>query len=179
MFVLDFDSELLFVGDAGTTEPSRPSRRVGVEWTNQYKLLPWMTLDFDFAYTRARFTDFDVVGNRIPGAPALVASGGVTFGGDSGWFGALRGRYFGPRPLIEDDSVRSPSSLIFNARAGYRFDNGVRVQLDVLNLFNTQTNQIEYYYLSRLPGEPIEGVADRHVHPAEPLAVRLTVAAKF
>jgi hypothetical protein len=37
VFVLDFDSELLFVGDAGTTEPSRPSRRVGVEWTNSYK----------------------------------------------------------------------------------------------------------------------------------------------
>ena len=78
LFVLDFDSELLFVGDAGTTEPSRPSRRVGVEWTNQYKVLPWMTLDLDFAYTRARFTDFDPAGNRIPGAPALVASGGVT-----------------------------------------------------------------------------------------------------
>src|SRR5207342_444618 len=105
VFVLDFDSELLFVGDAGTTEPSRPSRRVGVEWTNQYKLLPWMTLDFDFAYARARFTDFDAVGNRIPGAPALVASGGLTFGGDIGWFGALWARYFGPRPLIEDDSV--------------------------------------------------------------------------
>jgi outer membrane receptor protein involved in Fe transport len=179
VFVLDFDSELLFVGDAGTTEPSRPSRRAGVEWTNQYKLLPWMTLDFDFANTRARFTDFDLVGNRIPGAPAVVASGGVTFGGDSGWFGALRARYFGPRPLIEDDSVRSRSSLIFNARAGYRFDNGLRLQLDVLNLFNAQTNQIEYYYLSRLPGEPIGGVADRHVHPAEPLAVRLTLAARF
>jgi len=179
VFVLDFDSELLFVGDAGTTEPSRPSRRVGIEWTNQYKVLPWMTLDFDFAYTRARFTDFDPVGNHIPGAPALVASGGVTFGGESGWFGALRARYFGPRPLIEDDSVRSRQSLIFNARAGYRFDNGLRLQLDVLNLFNAQTNQIEYYYLSRLPGEPIDDVADRHVHPAEPLAVRLTLAARF
>jgi outer membrane receptor protein involved in Fe transport len=179
VFVLDFDSELLFVGDAGTTEPSRPSRRVGVEWTNQYKLLPWMSLDFDLAYTRARFTDFDLVGDRIPGAPAWVASGGVTFGGDRGWFGALRARYFGPRPLIEDDSVRSQSSLIFNARVGYKFDNGLRLQLDVLNLFNAQTNQIEYYYLSRLPSEPIGGVADRHVHPAEPLAVRLTLAARF
>ena len=67
VFVLDFDSELLFVGDAGTTEPSRPSRRVGVEWTNQYKVLPWMTLDFDLAYTRARFTDFDPAGDCIPG----------------------------------------------------------------------------------------------------------------
>ena len=179
VFVLDFDSELLFVGDAGTTEPSRPSRRVGVEWTNQYKLLPWMSLDLDLAYTRARFTDFDPVGNFIPGAPSWVASGGVTFGRDTGWFGSLRARYFGPRPLIEDDSVRSLSSFIVNARAGYKFDNGMRLQLDVLNLFNAQTNQIEYYYLSRLPGEPIDGVADRHVHPAEPLAVRLTLAATF
>src|SRR5258705_4645391 len=97
---------------------------------------------------------------------------------DSEWFGALRGRYFGPRPLIEDDSVRSQSSLIFNARAGYKFDNGLRLQLDVLNLFNAKTNQIEYYYLSRLPGEPIGGVADRHVDPAEPLAVRLTLAGR-
>lgn len=179
IFVLDFDSELLFVGDAGTTEPSRPSRRLGVEWTNQYKLLPWMTIDLDVAHTHARFTDFDPAGARIPGAPAWVASGAITLGGDTGWFGALKARYFGPRPLIEDDSVRSRSSLVFNARAGYKFDNGLRVQFDVLNLFNAQTNQIEYYYLSRLPGEPIDGVADRHVHPAEPLAVRLTVAARF
>jgi outer membrane receptor protein involved in Fe transport len=179
VFVLNFDSELLFVGDAGTTEPSRPSRRVGVEWTNQYRVLPWMRFDLDVAYTRARFTDFDPAGNFIPGAPAWVASGGVTFGGETGWFGALRGRYFGPRPLIEDDSVRSQASLIFNARAGYKFDNGLRLQLDVLNLFNAETNQIEYYYLSRLPGEPIGGVADRHVHSAEPLAVRLTLAGRF
>ncbi|MET0677978.1 MAG: TonB-dependent receptor [Bradyrhizobium sp.] len=179
VFMLDFDSELLFVGDAGTTEASRPSRRVGVEWTNQYKVLPWLRLDLDAAYTQARFTDFDPAGAFIPGAPAWIVSGGVTFGEETGWFGALRGRYFGSRPLIEDDSVRSLSSLIFNARAGYRFDNGWKVQLDALNLFNARTNQIEYYYLSRLPGEPIGGVSDRHVHPAEPLAVRLTLAGRF
>jgi hypothetical protein len=179
VFVLDFDSELLFVGDAGTTEASRPSRRVGVEWTNKYKPVSWLTFDLDVAYTRARFTDFDLAGDRIPGAPAWIASGAITFGNETGWFGALKGRYFGPRPLVEDDSVRSQASLIFNARAGYRFDNGLKLQLDVLNLFNARTNQIEYYYLSRLPGEPIGGVADRHVHPAEPLAVRLTLAGRF
>jgi len=179
VFVLDFDSELLFVGDAGTTEASRPSRRVGVELTNNYKPAPWLTFDLDVAYTQARFTDFDPAGDRIPGAPAWIASGAVTFGNETGWFGALKGRYFGPRPLIEDDSVRSLSSLIFNARAGYKFDNGLRLQLDVLNLFNARTNQIEYYYLSRLPGEPIDGVADRHVHPAEPFTVRMTLAGNF
>jgi TonB dependent receptor-like, beta-barrel len=33
---LDIASELVFVGDAGTTEASRPSRRLGVEWSNVY-----------------------------------------------------------------------------------------------------------------------------------------------
>lgn len=179
LFVLDFDSELLFVGDAGTTEPSRPSRRVGVEWVNQYKPVPWLSFDLNVAYTKARFTNFDIAGDHIPGAPAWVGSASIVLGNETGWFGALKARYFGPRPLIEDDSVRSLSSLIFNARAGYRFDNGLRLQLDLLNLFNTQTNQIEYYYLSRLPGEPIDGIADRHEHPAEPLAVRLTIAGRF
>ncbi|MET3972436.1 outer membrane receptor protein involved in Fe transport [Bradyrhizobium sp. i1.4.4] len=64
-------------------------------------------------------------------------------------------------------------------RAGYRFDNGLRLQLDVLNLFNANTNQIEYYYLSRLPGELIDGVGDRHIHPAEPRSIRLTLAGMF
>lgn len=75
--------------------------------------------------------------------------------------------------------MRSQSSLIFNVRVGYKFDNGPRFQLDVLHLFNAKTNQIEYCYLSRLPGELIGGVFDRHVHMAEPLALRLTLAGRF
>jgi outer membrane receptor protein involved in Fe transport len=177
-FVLDQESELLFVGDAGTTEASRPSRRVGIEWTNDYRVTPWLGLDFDLAYTRAHFTDVDPAGDFIPGAPAWVGSAAIIVGRETGWFGALKGRYFGPRPLIEDDSVRSLASFVVNARAGYRFENGLRVQLDAYNLFNTKTNQIEYFYDSQLAGEPAP-VADRHVHPVEPLAVRLTVAAAW
>jgi outer membrane receptor protein involved in Fe transport len=80
-------------------------------------------------------------------------------------------------PLIEDNSVLSTPTTLFNARVGYKFENGVRIQLDGLNIFNAQSNQIEYFYDSRLSFEP-PGVAtaDRHIHPAEPLAVRLTVA---
>ncbi len=72
----------------------------------------------------------------------------------------------------DGDASRPRAALIFNARVGYRFDNGLRLQVDVLNLFNAQTNQIEYFYLSRLPGEPIDGVADRHIHAAEPCGSR-------
>ena len=179
LFVLDFASELLFVGDAGTTEPSRPSRRVGIEWTNNYRLANWLTLDADLAVTRARFTDIDPAGDRIPGAPNMVASAGFTLGEELGWFGGMKLRYFGARPLIEDNSVKSGATALVNARVGYRYANGLRVQLDAFNLFDSHASQIDYYYTSRLQGEPAAGVADQHLHTVEPLALRLTVAANF
>ena len=94
-----------------------------------------------------------------------------------GWFGAARLRVFGPRPLTEDGQERSRTTALVNARAGYRLENGVTLRLDAFNLFNTKASQIDYWYASRLPGEPAAGVEDRHFHPVEPLAVRFTVAA--
>jgi hypothetical protein len=180
VFVLEFDSELVFSGDAGDTEPSRASRRIGVEWTNRYRPTSWATLDADFAYTYARFQDSgNPLGDFIPAAPAVVASAGVTLGEDTGWFGALRWRFFGPRPLIEDGSVSSGATSLFDARLGYTFQNGLKFTLDILNLLNAQADQIDYYYTSRLPGEPLAGVNDIHFHPVEPLAVRFTVAKAF
>ena len=182
LFLLDFDSELVFGGDTGDTSPSRPSRRIGVEWTNRYRPLLWMTLDGDLAWTQARFTSFDPAnpggGDLVPEAPAVVASAGITLGRDTGWFGALRWRYFGPRPLIEDGSVWSGPTSLVDLRAGYSFESGLKVTLDALNLFNTQADQIDYYYQSRLQGEAA-AVSDVHFHPVEPLAFRFTVAKAF
>lgn len=178
VFMIDYDSELLFVGDAGTTEASRPSRRVGFEWTNLYQFNSWVRFDFNFAYTHARFTNGDPAGNFIPGAATAVSTGGVTFGEALGWFGAFKVRHFGTRPLVEDDSVRSGSTTLVNARLGYRWDNGLRLSLDAINLFNAKTNQIAYYYESRVTqlGAAESG---RHIHPVEPLALRLTLAKEF
>ena len=176
-FALALGSEILFVGDAGTTEASRPSRRIGVEWTNRWRPLPWLGIDLDAAATRARFSDRDGAGRRIPGAPNLVAAAGVTIDDGLGWFGTARLRYFGARPLVEDDSARSRATALVNARVGYRFAGGVQAWLDAFNLFNSKASQIDYFYASRLPGEPAEGVADRHFHPVEPFAVRVTLAA--
>ena len=124
LFRLDFASENLFQGDSGTTEPSRPTRRFGVEWTNRYAVTPWLSLEGDLTITNARFSDYDPVGNRVPEAPTTIASAGVTFGEPLGWFGSLRFRYFGPRPLIEDNAIRSRATALFNGRVGYAFETG-------------------------------------------------------
>jgi outer membrane receptor protein involved in Fe transport len=179
LFVLTLGSEILFVGDAGTTEAGRPSRRIGVEWTNHWRPLPWLGLDLDLAATRARFTDAAGAGRRIPGAPDLVMSAGVTLDDGLGWFGAVRLRHFGARPLTEDNSARSRATALVNARLGYRFENGMQASLEAFNLFDSRASQIDYFYASRLPGEPAAGVEDRHFHPAEPLALRFTLAASL
>ncbi len=49
-------------------------------------------------------------GNYIPGAPNLIASAGIRLGEKTGWFSALRYRYFGPRPLTEDNAFVSPAT---------------------------------------------------------------------
>ena len=168
LWYLGLDSELLFVGDAGTTEAGRPSRRVGLEWANYASLRPWLTLDADLAWTHARFTDDDPAGNHIPGALDRVISAGLTVEPQQPLFGSIRVRHFGPRPLIEDGSVTSKSTTLWNGEVGYRLSSRARLVLEVFNLFDADASDIDYFYTSRLTGEPDEGVDDIHTHPALP-----------
>ncbi|MBA2434550.1 MAG: TonB-dependent receptor plug domain-containing protein, partial [Chthoniobacterales bacterium] len=172
-FYLQSDSELVFVGDAGAVEASGATERYGIELNNFYRPFEWLTLDADIALAKGRFTDPGPEGDKIPGAIPLSVAAGVAIDLPNGWFGSLRGRYFGPRPLIEDGSVESNESLIFNARIGYRFKKPeIEVALQVLNVFDADDNDIEYFYASRLQGEPAGGVEDIHLRAVEPRAVR-------
>jgi outer membrane cobalamin receptor len=174
LWQLDLASELVFVGDAGTTEASRQSRRRGLEFANYWTPVPGLTVDLDLAWSRARFRDPDPVGDRIPGAIERTVSLGVSYDDAGRWFGGTRLRYVGARPLVEDDSVRSRAATLVNARLGYRLARSAELTIDVLNVFDRKVNDIEYYYESQLAGESAP-VADRHFHPAEPRAVRLTL----
>jgi hypothetical protein len=215
LFMLDQASELVFEGDIGQTVAGRASERYGVEFTNDYRPVPWVHIDANLALSHARFLGYDfeqaklyqslagypvaeignLPGNYIPNAPWIIASAGVTLGEKTGWFGTLRWRYLGTTPLTEDNVFRSPPTSLFNGRLGYAFDNGWKVQLDGLNLFDTKTNQITYAYGSLLKSDPLyaqcksatpppvavcqNGVMDSVLHPVEPLAVRLTVTGVF
>src|SRR5690606_16712028 len=120
LWLLELDSELLFIGDAGNTEASRPSKRYGVEFPLYYRPTETLTLDLELALTQSKFTEFDAAGDKIPGAIDEVLSAGVSWQKPSGLYGSLRMRYFGPRPLVEDGSVESQSSTVVNLSAGYR-----------------------------------------------------------
>ncbi|GAB5561570.1 MAG: TonB-dependent receptor [Synoicihabitans sp.] len=174
LFHIENDSELVFVGDAGGTEAAGASRRHGLEWTNFYQPKPWLSFEADLALTRARFENAPGA-DHIPGAIDRTFSGSVRVGAREGWFGEARARHFGPRVLTEDGAVKGKASTLTNLRLGWRQTNW-EVALDVLNLFDEADNDIEYYYGSRLAGEPAGGLEGIHLHPVEPRTVRLMVS---
>jgi hypothetical protein len=176
---LDLASELVFVGDAGTTEAGRPSHRHGLEVTTYSRLTPWLTADADVSWSRARFTDDDPAGALIPGALQRVVAAGLSLEPRGPWSGSVRLRHFGPRPLIEDGSVQSRSTSLVNAQIGYRFSPRLQAVADIFNVFNASVSDIDYYYVSRLPGEGLDGVADIHSHPAIPRALRAAIRVSF
>ena len=177
LWQLNLASELVFAGDAGTTEVSRPSRRMGIEFANYYTPAQGWIIDADFAVSRARFTDGDPAGSRIPGAIERTASAGISMERGK-WSGGVRVRYFGGRPLIEDNSIRSTASTLVNLKLGYKLAKDVKLSLSVMNLFDRKVSDTDYYYQSRLPGEAA-AVNDIHTHPAEPRTLRLGLTAYF
>jgi outer membrane receptor protein involved in Fe transport len=178
LWSLQLDSELLFVGDAGNTEASRKSERKGVEVTAYYSLSDEWTVDLEYAYTDAKFTDSAPEGDQIPGSVDKVLQAGLSADYQNGWFGSLRVRYFGERPLLEDGSVNSEDSTVVNLRIGFRLPRWT-FKVDVLNLLDSKDHDIDYYYASRLPGEPAGGVEDVHFHILEPRTVRGYVSYSF
>jgi hypothetical protein len=178
LWQLDMDSELVYLGDAGSTEAGRPSRRQGLEFSHQGVWGQHLGLDMSLAWTRARYTDQATAGPFIPNAVQRVANLTVTLRNMHPWSGAVGWRYIGPAPLREDNAVRAPSSLTLNLRLQRQLRPDLDLSLDVLNLTDRQNIDVAYFYTSRLTGEAT-GVDGVHVHPAEPRTVRVSLRYRF
>jgi len=173
-FWLELDSELVFVGDAGTTEPNAGSRRQGIEITSFWQATDWLAAHATFTTTNSEFLVDEGEGREIPGAIPASAVIGLNGAWENGAFASLRFRYLASAPLVEDGSVESGSSTLVNAGVGYRWRR-YEVRLDAFNLLDSTDSDISYWFASRLEGEPATGVEDVHYHPLEPRSVRATI----
>ena len=70
--------------------------------------------------------------------------------------------------------MKSRGSTLVNLALGWRWPR-FRAQLDVLNALDAEDHDIDYFYASRLPGEPEEGVEDLHFKRFEPRQLRATI----
>ncbi|MBL4827363.1 MAG: TonB-dependent receptor [Spongiibacteraceae bacterium] len=190
LFVLDLDSELVFVGDDGTTEVRDKTRRTGLEFGVYYQPASWLIVDMDAAFSHARFRDQQyedenktiVLGRHVPDAMSRVFSMGASMDFDNGVFAGISARYFGPRDLDEAGDVRSDSTFVVNANVGYQWRGGLRVSLEVLNMFDSDDDDITYYYESLSLEERGRGESaqlDKHSHPVEPFNARVSVEYRF
>ena len=178
VYRLDFDSELTYAGDAGSTNAGPPSRRYGVELSNYYKPLKWLSVDLDLAYARARSRGDVEEGRYIAGAIEGTGQLALTVDDGGPYSASLKLRYFGPRPLIEDNSVRSNSSMTLNGRFGWKIKKGLALELEAFNITNRRDSAIDYYYASQLKGEAAP-VDDIHFHPIESRSLRATLIKNF
>jgi hypothetical protein len=155
---------------------------MGLEITNYVYPHPWTTIDFDVSFSSARFLDVAEGEDFVPGALNRVISAGFAVnppaGVGRGVLGSIRLRHFGPRPLIEDDSVKSKQTSIVNGEIGYQFSNRIRLVAEGFNLFNAKVSDIDYFFESRLQNEP-EPVEDIHFHAAIPRSGRVALRVSF
>ncbi|WP_068875977.1 MULTISPECIES: TonB-dependent receptor [unclassified Phenylobacterium] len=176
-FWLDLDSELVFVGDAGGTEPNAASRRYGAEASAFWRAGERLTFDLSAAYTHARLRGVAAGEDRIPQSVSVVAGAGATARLTDQLTATLRVRRLGTAPLTEDGSVFSQTTTLLSLGAYYTVGR-LRFGLDVYNLLDSQRADITYFYESRLPGEAA-GVPDIHLHPVEPRQVRASLRVEF
>jgi len=179
---LNLESELVYSGDSGTTEPGRPSVRKGVEWSGQYNILPYLQWEMDLSLSKANYTKYDPSGDSVPQSARTVASSAIILNKND-HFASIRVRYFGPRPLNEDDTVRSSASTLWSFQYTKNFLESWSFRFEVYNLLNAPYNQIQYYYPTRLKQEPIGpddgGYNDRLFHPGIPRSFKFALTMSF
>jgi outer membrane cobalamin receptor len=194
LFQEDFRSEQVYDADQGEDAASAPSRRTGVEVSAQYHPAPWLELNTDLAWSKARYrasaqtlADFGLGGPYIANAPSFIGSFGVLVDDLGPWFGGLQWRKLGAYPISDGDAEpKDPGYSEVNLNVGYRFTPRLKADLEVFNLTNSGDNAAAYYYQSRAtPTEaPPACRADQpancwQVHPLEPISARVTVTAGF
>ena len=176
-FWFESDSELLFVGDTGSTEPSDGSKRSGFETNIFWNLSDFWTIDLLASIVDSEFKNVESHLNAIPNAHGRVIGAGITYVNLDNWTASLRIRHFGDAALTEDNSQRHESTTLFNLGISYDFGS-VETGVELINLFDAQDIDIAYWYASQLPDET-EPVEDIHFHPTDPFSVRASLRWKF
>lgn len=171
LWQIDLQSELVFVGDEGTTEIRGPSRRRGVEVAARGQVWGPFYVNGSFTWTKAEFRN----GDAIPLAPEVTAYGAVLLKWPEGLISQLQATYLGVRPLTEDRSIKAPSWIDFDLSERYQLPiklpyGRMEAFLFVQNLLNTKWEQATFAFASQLRNESAP-VTDIHFVPGNPRMV--------
>ena len=176
-WLLDLDEELVYVGDAGETEISGKSRRIGIDFEGRAQILSWIWIDTDVNLSRGEYVDEPSDANDIPLAPRVTSTGGLTANHPSGFGTSLRYRYIGDRPANEDGSVTAEGHTLLNLGLSYMFG-PFKYFVTVENLFDIEWNEAQFDTESRLASES-EPVSEIHFTPGNPRNIQAGINYQF
>jgi hypothetical protein len=185
VFQQDFGSELVYNPDTGQDEAGAPSRRQGIEVGGQYHPFKWLELNADLAFSKPRYHTGDLAAYGlaqpfIADAPNFIYSAGALVNGLGPWSGALQWRRLGTHSL--DDGHEFPRDggySEWNLDISYALPRGFKFTASVFNLFNSKDAAADFFYTSRIQGEPAEGITGFQTHPLEPRSARFTLSKTF
>jgi hypothetical protein len=176
-WALDLQSELTYVGDAGTTEPSGRTRRLGVDIEARVRLAEGLWADGDLNLSRGRFRDEPQGADLVPLAPTFTSTGGLTWSAREDLRAGARYRHIGGRAANEDGSIRALGSTLVELIASYRLGSA-EILLAVDNLFDVDWNEAQFATTSRLHDEPAP-VTELHFTPGAGRSIQLGAGYRF
>ena len=149
---LDIDSEIVWVGDEGTTEAAGATRRVGVEAEARLQIRPWLFADLDVTLSSARFRENAGNGGAVALAPRLTIAGGLTANHPRGLRGGLRGLHIAERPATEDEFLMAEATTLLDLFAAYRY-RSIELSLTLENLLDRRYRSAQFATVTRLQNE--------------------------
>lgn len=155
-FRLDLDSELVWVGDEGTTEPSGRTRREGLEAELRVAPLDWLVVELSATWTHARFRDVPAREAAVPLAPRRLIAGSLTAQHPTGLFGRLSVLHVGDRPATEDSFLTAQGFTRADLSVGYRHPR-FELSLRLENLLDAAFRESQFATVSRLASETAAG----------------------
>lgn len=196
VFLLDLGSELVWVGDEGTTEARGATRRFGGELEARFKALDWLFADLDLTLSRATYTSNAGNGDAVALAPTVIVSGGVSARHPWGIYGRASVLYIASRPATEDAFITAAGFARVDASLGYKHQR-FEVTVTLQNALNTAWREAQFANVSRLPNEQssancpassrasvgesgaFQGCEDLHFTPGAPINVQASVSLFF
>ncbi len=177
LWQLYLQQEFIYVGDEAIVEPSGESQRFGVELGMRIQISDFLFFDSDITYTVAESIN-DVEGrNRIPLAPELTATGGLSYNAPNGISGGLRYRYIKDRPANNDFSITAKGYFLIDTNLNYRY-NSITFGISIENVLNSEWNEAQFATESRLKDELLP-VEELHFTPGTPFSIRGSVGYSF
>ncbi len=173
----DLQSELVYNGDEGTTEPSGRTRRYGLDLEGRIRLTPWLWADADLNLAHGRFRDEAQKLNRIPLAPEVTSTGGLTVRDVGPVSGGVRYRHIGSRAADQANSIIAHGYTIVELFGAWQISH-MQLIVTVDNLLNTVWNEAQFATTSRLQNEPAP-VTELNFTPGAPRTIQVGLGYRF